>query len=182
MKIINSSDGIKRQINQPILLCAVSVVGPMKYKKYNDFLRTCNILFNDFLAHLIIFVQPCYNIIKSVAWDSTENILKKVETYLNDNYYKDINLRILASTVGLTAPYLSKLFKSYKVKSLVEYIIHLKVEKAKSLMRSNPDMLTKEISDLLGYSDPFYFSRIFKKFTGSSPSDYRRTLESSSSP
>jgi AraC-like DNA-binding protein len=67
----------------------------------------------------------------------------------------------LAFDVGPTAPYLSKLFKLYRGMPLIEYLSYLKIEKAKQLIRSDPEQLTKEIGDL----------------RGSSPSEFRKRLE-----
>jgi AraC-like DNA-binding protein len=109
--------------------------------------------------------------------NSPEGVVDKLDDYLKANCHSDIDIKRLASGVGLTAPYLSKLFKLYRGMPLIEYISYLKIEKAKHLIRSDPGLLSKEISDLLGFADPFYFSRLFKKFEGCSPSEYRKLLE-----
>jgi len=105
---------------------------------------------------------------------SNKDLLKKVEVHLRENYRSDIDFKALADKYGFALPYLSKLFKKYHGVSPVEFVIQLKIEKAKDLILSDTSLFTKDISDYLGYSDQFYFSRIFKKITGKSPSEYKK--------
>ncbi|QJD85184.1 response regulator [Cohnella herbarum] len=109
--------------------------------------------------------------------NSPESVVDLLDDHLRANCHSNIDIKRLALSVGLTAPYLSKLFKLYRGMPLIEYVSYLKIEKAKQLIRSDPNLLAKEIGDLLGFADPFYFSRLFKKFEGCSPSDYRKRLE-----
>jgi len=110
--------------------------------------------------------------------NSPEGVVDALDEYLKANSHQDLDLKKLASGVGLTAPYLSKLFKLYRGMPLIEYVSFLKIEKAKQLIRSDPNLLAKEIGELLGFADPFYFSRLFKKIEGVSPSEYRKRVES----
>lgn len=105
-----------------------------------------------------------------------EGVVSKLDDYLKANCHQSFDPRSLAADVGLTPPYLSKLFKLYKGMPLIEYLAYLKVEKAKELMRAEPELLAREIGEMLGFADPFYFSRLFKKVEGCSPSDYRKQL------
>jgi len=106
--------------------------------------------------------------------ESTDELLQRVENHIKENITSTFDLKSLSSMVGLTSPYLSKLFKKYRGLPLVEYIIYLKIEKAKQMIEANPQVLLREISDFLGYSDQFYFSRVFKKIVGISPMDYKK--------
>ncbi|WP_256759088.1 response regulator [Cohnella sp. WQ 127256] len=133
---------------------------------------------------------PSYEAVRDALWqwlegalfengtprNSPENVVDMLDEHLKANCHSDIDLKRLASSVGLTAPYLSKLFKLYRGMPLIEYVSYLKIEKAKHLIRSDHSLLSKEVSDLLGFADPFYFSRLFKKFEGCSPSEYRKLL------
>ncbi|QNK59190.1 response regulator [Paenibacillus sp. PAMC21692] len=113
----------------------------------------------------------------SISRDSPEGVVSKLDDYLKANSHLNFDPKELASGIGLTAPYLSKLFKQYRGMPLIEYLAYLKIEKAKQLIRSDPELLAKEIGEMLKFTDPFYFSRLFKKFEGCSPSEYRKRLE-----
>lgn len=56
----------------------------------------------------------------------------------------------------------------------MKYIIKLRIEKAKKLMETQPELSIKDICSIVGYYDQHYFSRIFKNITGYSPSEYRK--------
>jgi two-component system response regulator YesN len=99
--------------------------------------------------------------------------IQQLEEYLKINYTEPITSQTLCEKFGYVPTYLSKLFKKYKNVSPTEYLIDLRVEKAKELLRSKPDMLSKDIAYLLGFSDSHYFSKVFKNKTGMRPSDFR---------
>lgn len=100
-------------------------------------------------------------------------IMRKVELYINENYFEPITHQLLSENFGLVPSYLSKLFKAYKGVSPSRYLTALRIEKAKELLALRPEVLTKDIAAAVGYSDAHYFSRIFKKETGFWPSEYK---------
>lgn len=74
--------------------------------------------------------------------------------------------------MDLSPYYFSKLFKDEAGCNFVEYVTNLRIRKAKELLVGN-DKSMKEICGAVGYSDPNYFSRIFKKNTGMTPTEFR---------
>jgi len=99
--------------------------------------------------------------------------VKQAINYLEQEYCKDITLNMLASHVNLSANYLGALFKKETGFSPIEYLIQYRISKAKELIAST-DHRTYEIAEQIGISDYSYFSRIFRKLVGKSPSEYRR--------
>lgn len=71
---------------------------------------------------------------------------------------------------------LSQKFKKIMGKSFKQYQINLKLEKAEALFRAKPEMTVSEVASELGYKDPYYFSRLYKKHRGCAPSDAKKTL------
>jgi two-component system, response regulator YesN len=118
-----------------------------------------------FLSQKIIKNAPGEN--------SPEEIAAMVIQFIKENYTHDINLNSLAEQFNFNASYLSKLFKKYYDEAPVKYLVNLRINEAKHLLRSRPELDIKAVGELVGYSDPFYFSRIFKHLTGKSPSEYR---------
>ena len=78
--------------------------------------------------------------------------------------------------VNLHPVYLSRLFKNLKGVSPMEYLTNLRINKAKELILSDSDLSLKEVAEISGYMDQFYFSRIFKTITGKSPSEYKNDI------
>lgn len=98
------------------------------------------------------------------------SVAKAIEI-IDADYSKDITLEELAGKLFITPQYLSRLFKEKTGKSFSEYIIFIRINKAKELLKKN-EMSIKEISYAIGYGDPNYFSRMFKKEEGVTPSEY----------
>lgn len=93
--------------------------------------------------------------------------------FIHLNYNKDINLQQVAESVDLSAPYLSSLFKKELQVNFVDYLNELRVNKAKELLLETYHR-SYEIAEKTGFSDNTYFSKVFKKVTGTSPSEFRR--------
>lgn len=107
---------------------------------------------------------------------SDDKKMKKVKSFIEENFARSISLEDAAEHIGISPYYLSKLFKEQFSINFIDYITQLRMEKAKDLMK-NPDTSLKEICYNVGYKDPNYFSRVFKKTTGFSPSKYRRRIQ-----
>ena len=79
----------------------------------------------------------------------------------------------VAAAIGITPNYLSHLFKKYSDLGFIEYVNHVKIKEAKKIM-AEKNMKIYEIANSLGFDNAFYFSKVFKKVEGCSPSEYRR--------
>lgn len=107
-----------------------------------------------------------------------EQILKsvhKVLQYIENNYYLDISLEDVAEKVGLSTNYLSAIFKQTTGSSFINYLTNLRMEKAK-LKLQELDLSIYEVAESIGYSSSQYFSRVFKKKTGMTPTAYRNSI------
>ncbi len=102
----------------------------------------------------------------------SEDIMVRVQKYIQDNYRDNIDRNDVAAVAFVTPNYLSKLFKSHMNMNLREYINQLRVEEAKRLLLSTP-MSVSEIASYVGYYNISYFSTIFHKLVGVSPFDWR---------
>lgn len=105
--------------------------------------------------------------------ETNDDIVCKIEEYLNEHFAEPIDHRKLSEQFGLVPSYLSKIFSRSKGLSPAKYIVQLRVETAKELLLEHPDLLAKDVAFVVGYSDPNYFSRIFKRETGLYPSEFR---------
>ncbi len=93
--------------------------------------------------------------------------------YINNNILSaDLHSYSVASHLNLSVDHLSRLFKSVGEGSLSDYIIKAKIEKAKDII-SNTSYSIRQVAQILGYSDPGYFVRVFKKKTSVTPTEYR---------
>jgi two-component system response regulator YesN len=105
---------------------------------------------------------------------SENDELKLVLNYIEKNYFKKITLEEVAEYINFSPFYLSKLFKKEIGINFIDYVTELKMEKARDLL-ANTDIPIINISLELSYNGPNYFSRVFKKSSGVTPSQYRDT-------
>ncbi len=104
--------------------------------------------------------------------DHTHYLVKQAIEYIENNVGKDISLNEISEKLNISSYYFSKLFKEETNEGFIEYLTKRRVEKAKEMLRDLSRSI-KEVGSDCGYSDPNYFSRIFKKSTGMTPTEYR---------
>lgn len=101
-----------------------------------------------------------------------QNAIFKITTYIKENLTKRITLEEAAAQVFLSKSYFCRILKSELGYTFTEYVNRLRIERSKAMLLSSR-MPISEISLEVGFEDQSYFSRIFKKQTGSSPGKYR---------
>jgi two-component system, response regulator YesN len=99
-----------------------------------------------------------------------------VELYLKENYRQPYSLDRLASVFGCKAAYLLRLYRRIKGCTPTQDLIRLRIEKARRLLAGHPQMEIKQVAAAVGYDDALYFSRLFKKETGTNPSAFRDSM------
>lgn len=108
--------------------------------------------------------------IKELA--DSDDIIARVETYIQDHFRENINRENLAAIAYITPNYLSKQFRNKKGMNLREYINQIRIEEAKRMLLTT-NLSVSEVAGLSGYENISYFSTVFRKFTGMSPIDWR---------
>lgn len=114
----------------------------------------------------------------SEAIDNTkekrDHITHFVKEYLENHYHEDITLEMMADHLNITRSYLSTYFKEKTGIYFVDYINSFRIEKVKELLLCS-DMKIQEAARQVGYQNINSFNRMFKKFTGQTPSQFRKT-------
>lgn len=104
--------------------------------------------------------------------EKTDNVVEKAVEYIAGHFSGDLSLETVAQQVNISPYYLSRLFKEAEGINYIEYVTKLRIDYAKKELGFSPKSI-KEICHESGYTDPNYFSRIFKKWTGLTPTEYR---------
>ncbi len=112
-----------------------------------------------------------------VRTDSEEFFLR-VSEYIREHAAEPLTLSRMCRQFGVSQTYLSRLFRKYGDTSFVHYLTRVRMEAAKTLMKENPGLFIRDIAEMTGYGDQFYFSRIFRSVTGESPSEYMEHVAS----
>ncbi len=112
---------------------------------------------------------------ESDSWKQSDSVISKVEQihqYIENNYYENITLTSLAKTYHVDASYLSRMFSKRYGETIIAFVTRIRLEHAVELMQDQETKL-ETIAFLVGYDDYNYFSRVFRKKLGLSPSEYR---------
>jgi len=103
------------------------------------------------------------------------SVIKKSIDYINDHYNQNITLEMAAEQIGLNPSYFSTLFKKETGINFSNYLLNLKIENARLLLKSS-NLSLINIAVEVGFDNQSYFSNVFKKATGMTPKQYRQTL------
>ncbi|MDD3172719.1 MAG: response regulator [Herbinix sp.] len=120
----------------------------------------------------LFFVYLVGELEKQKDSNNTE-ILKHCKKYLENHFMDEISLELMAEKYFFNASYFSTLFKNYFHKPFSEYLIELRMVKAKELLQDTNEKIRK-IAPLVGYKDTNYFVRSFKRYSGFTPEEYRK--------
>lgn len=147
--------------------------------------QNCDI---EFLLDEALYYSTTFGELMANIWELVEKILRRVdkkeqkvdtpaffnsiERYLGQNLSEPLSLQSVCAVFGISQTYLSRLFRKYKNMSFNEYLTAVRVDKAKGLIMENSNMHLKDVAAFVGYTDPFYFSRVFRSVTGVPPSEY----------
>ncbi|MFC4301820.1 response regulator [Cohnella boryungensis] len=105
--------------------------------------------------------------------DKYGEIIDKVKSYIQAHYANDqLSLKDIAAHVRISPSHLSKICSQEMGHTLTEHLTQVRIRRAMELLRSTPNK-TFEIAYEVGYSDPHYFSNLFKRLTGMTPKEYR---------
>ncbi|MDR6880953.1 AraC family transcriptional regulator [Bacillus sp. 3255] len=130
---------------------------------------------NEFDGRLQMIFE-FYEKIIAVTLDKPESksgvVVSLITTYIEKHYEKDLYLEVIANEIGLSAKYVSRMFKEATGTNISDYISLIRIEKAKELL-ANSDMKISDISTQIGIFSRTTFLRLFKKYEGISPNEYR---------
>lgn len=100
--------------------------------------------------------------------------VNRIINYLNENYEQKISLEQIAHNMYLSPVYISKIFKEETGESPINYLIKIRLEKAREILLEDNCGSIKSIANLVGYEDVYHFSKLFKKYYGMSPLYYKK--------
>ena len=104
-----------------------------------------------------------------------DKTVSRMRHYVEEHYMEDISVLDIASAFGYSEAYFCKLFKQNFGKNFVTYLTEYRVELAKKAL-AELSCNVKEVGQRVGYADSNYFTKVFRRITGMSPSEYRNQL------
>ncbi|WP_438447755.1 helix-turn-helix domain-containing protein [Gorillibacterium sp. sgz5001074] len=160
-------EGVHSIHNAPQLIQLMEQLDQLWQRRGHMTAMRRSILLHEFLLTLLQDLRA-----QQIAGDTTAAI-EHTQDYMTSHYQEPLTLEGLAQMAGLSVSHYSRLFKKSIGYSPIEYLTHLRIDRAKELLALS-DYRLKAVAHSVGYSDEFYFSRIFKKIEGISPRDYAK--------
>ncbi|MBO5158358.1 MAG: helix-turn-helix transcriptional regulator [Lachnospiraceae bacterium] len=128
-----------------------------------------------YLQHLLILIHRSIN---NKPREKTLLLVSSMDNavrYFHENYNKQICIEEYAAKQHISVSWFIRNFKEYTDVTPTQYLLSLRISNAQTLLETTNYNVT-EISEIVGYNNPLYFSRLFKKQVGMSPSDFRKHL------
>ena len=110
----------------------------------------------------------------NASYDKTTLLMTNVKKYLQHNYMLyGVSLDSISGILNINSSYFSMLFKKSFGVNFVDYLTNLRINAAKELL-ADPFLAAAEVANMVGYESPNYFTRVFKKISGMTPTEYRK--------
>lgn len=109
-----------------------------------------------------------------IGESSVQRIVKQMIHYMSGQYAHPVSIEQMCSSLGYNRAYLSRIFKKETGVTPVTYLLKLRIDKSRQLLRERPELSIEQIASSVGLTDPLYFSRQFRRFHGETPSEYRK--------
>lgn len=142
-------------------------------KEYNSSVdENTDFLIDIYASELLVFLyrhQQTYN----PKLSETEKIIYNVSKYINKNYAENITLKSLSKQFNLSSSYLSRQFKGTTGFGINEYLNKIRLMNSETLIKNSHFSIT-EIAEKCGFNDSNYFSTLFKRLKGMTPTEYKK--------
>jgi AraC family transcriptional regulator len=133
-------------------------------------------LANVLAVHLLRYYANATSRPVTFTGGLTANKLRQVTEFIGENYSQDLKLAEMARVAGMSSFHFAREFKRTTGTTPHQYLIKLRVERAKTLLAKN-DLPLVEVGLRSGFSHQSHFTRLFRRFTGTTPHSYRLTLQ-----
>jgi len=128
-----------------------------------------------YLKQIFILLQRFFKTTAKVDNTRLAEEIDKATKYFNEHYSEEICVDEYAKSHNMSTSWFIRNFKQYTGFTPLQYILNKRIYNAEALLLNSPYNVT-EIAYIVGYDNPLYFSRIFKKMKGVSPSEYRKNI------
>ena len=165
-------------LDEHVFYCGVLPDYKALFRKIIQELQLCRYGYEDYIASLFNDILLLVDRQQHEQKKTTGNVQEQIEraaAYFNENYNTKISIDDYAESLHISTNWFIHNLKQYAGMSPAQYILSLRMVNAQSLLERTTYNI-KEISEIIGYENPLYFSRVFKKEIGKSPAQYRKEM------
>ena len=167
-------------MDDPIFYSGASSTYSYLFKEMIHELQDCKIGYEDLLAmylrQVFLLVQRTRQEERPTVSTYIQEEMEFARRYFNEHYNEPISIQEYAESRNMSVCYFQRNFKQIVKHTPMQYLLTIRVNNAASLLETT-DYSMAEIAAIVGYEDPLYFSRLFRKIKGVSPRDYRNLVK-----
>ena len=127
-------------------------------------------------CYFITTIEGIAGLVNKFIVTGSSKIINRALAFIDSAYNKNISLNDISENLGVTPFYISKVLKKRTGKNFTDLVAEKRIEKAKKMLVTNKSI--KEITFEVGFNSQNYFTKVFKKYTGLTPTDYKNKLYS----
>lgn len=166
-------------MDDPVFYSGASSTYTYIFKEMINELQTCRTGFEEllsmYLRQIFLLVQRTRQEQKPSVSTYIQEEMEYARRYFNEHYNEPISIQDYAESRNMSVCWFQRNFKQIVNHTPMQYLLTIRVNNAASLLETT-DYSMAEISAIVGYEDPLYFSRLFRKLKGMSPSEYRKLV------
>lgn len=168
-------------LDDPVFYSGASSTYTYIFKEMINELQTCKTGFEElltmYLKQIFLLVQRTRMEEKPSVSTYIQEEIEYARRYFNEHYNEPISIQDYAESRNMSVCWFQRNFKQIVNHTPMQYLLMIRINNAVSLLETT-DYGLSEISAIVGYEDPLYFSRLFRKIKGISPRDYRKLVKS----
>lgn len=166
-------------MDEPVFYSGNSSMYAYLFKEMIHEFQTCRLGYQEllemYLRQILLLIVRSREEHNPTVSSFIQDEMELARRYFTEHYNEEINIEEYAKSRGMSISWFLRNFKQLTAKSPMQYVLSIRINNAVSLLEGT-NYNINEISSIVGYDNPLYFSRIFKKQKGVSPSDYRKNL------
>lgn len=170
-------------MDDPVFYSGASATYAYLFKEMIHELQTCRTGFEEllemYLRQIFLLVQRTRQEQKPSVSTYIQEEVERARRYFNEHYNEPISIKDYAESRNMSVCWFQRNFKQNVNHTPMQYLLTIRVNNAASLLETT-DYAMAEIAAIVGYEDPLYFSRLFRKLKGVSPTEYRKLVQGSS--
>lgn len=136
--------------------------------------------FNQLLLHAVSYsalMENLYTMLIDTGTTrnqkmSTQELYEFAKEYICTNYAQPLSMQSVCDEIGISQTYLSRLFRKYSDTTFNVFLTQCRMEAAMKLLREKPNLLLRDVAVCVGYDDSSYFTKVFRQYTGKTPSQW----------